>query len=194
MNLYPLSDDITLSAKYTCDLHLFRGVISAAQILSAGFHILQRDTAPVIRKDGKYLLCSTEILPPVGKQNPWVQWAIRRKSHHDWVKEYARAMHEELWNRFGAEVHAMQEEQRAWVLLSIWGQQGLGFLYSGEGRASALVTEMEPFPLNMPVQFTDFDTTPIEQYRTYYKHLSKQMKMRWSTRCAPYFLQGVVTK
>lgn len=158
-NLFILDGNPTICARYLSDIHLARGIVQVAQVLST----VVRTLIPMPNRRGGALINSTSDImygtsrfcPDVYKANNLrganASWIIGSSSAYDWVVKYYENLLEEYELRFGKSHLTGQK-----IPASIFENYRRNFIFVRRGGAEQIGAPPPPILIPMDIQL---DTT-----------------------------------
>lgn len=147
MNVFVLDEDMEKSVSAYCDKHVSKMVLEAVQICNTALH----------RADASDLA----FYAPTHTNHPWCIYAAQNYNNWRFVAEYADAIGQEFFRRYG-KYHKSHKKIANFDVDAIKDVLGEG--------------EREPIPQTMPDKYKRDD--PIEAYRNYY--VNEKLTQDWA--------------
>jgi hypothetical protein len=183
INVYYLDHDPVLAAQMHCDDHVGKGVVEAAQLLSAAHHVhghVSTEWSPFVkdielprRSDPvAFMLSGQRVYPPELLNHACTEWARESSSNYDWLWRLGCALLDEYELRYK---HKHPARPVLWTLES---QPPL-----------PLLDQTEP-PCMMPEECKvaiDGMYDAVASYRNYYV-TAKGYLLQWTRRRPPAWL------
>lgn len=145
MNIFVLSKDPKLAAKYHCDKHVVKMTLETAQIMST-----------VVRELG-FVKFSTglKVYQSTHKNHPCVLWAQQSYENFMWLGELGAALANEFHYRYN-KTHKSQDVIIQCAFIGIFEMDNFP------------IKGMTEFVQAMPAQYRNLN--PVRAYRDYYIH------------------------
>lgn len=158
MNIFYVSSDPHLAAKYQCDKHVVKMILESAQMLSTAHWIL--DINPII----------SNLYKPTHKNHPSAVWVRENSQNYLWLYIHFVSLCDEYRYRYG-KTHLT--ESKLLTNLEVL-PKNIKMLPH---------TKCEEPPLCMPDEFKSDDV--VTSYRNYYTSKQNSFKMVWTKRNPP---------
>lgn len=193
MRIYPLAVASSEAAAYHADIHLKPSLQAAQKFLSDAIYLaVGKDKVPVKQPEQgerQYWWHGVRILPPTALLSPWSQWIVKNQFNGWWMVDYAFRLNSEFKFRFD-----VKADNPEYLDMQRWVAEGEIMKLFPKPSIGVAKTVLNPFPLVMPKFWlaTQIDRDKIEPslvYRTFYESIRGKVRMRWSKRSLPHFME-----
>ena len=178
MNIFILSSSPFISAIMQCDSHVTKMTLESAQMLCTAHRVLDGELiigkSPTGRKQKQYVLTENNdvIYKAAHVNHPCSIWVRQSDKNYDWLYEHFKSLAEEFTYRYG-------KEHLCWTKL--------GQLLATPPRNIPVTNDLTPFAQAMPDEYRD--SNAIVAYNNYYRSKMEKMKMVWTKRNTPEWVE-----
>jgi hypothetical protein len=159
MNVFVLSRDHELRARYHCDVHVNKMLLESIQVLNTALHLNDAKDQYVFYQ-------------PTHKNHPWTEWAADRYANWKWMLDHAVALGKEFARRSEKDSHASYDKVHTyWLDADLSLDSRIMHIVGDDGERTS-------FPQCMPDLHVMQDD-PVQAYRSYY--MAEKVPEDWCT-------------